>query len=66
MRRTFLMHDPAAQPSVTHLRKKDMSSYPLGHPKGLVQYICFVLYTVAACMLAWLVFVALAISTCTT
>lgn len=61
MRRTFLMHDSATRPFVAHLRRKDLASYPLNHPKGLVLYMCFVMYTVAACMQAWFVFVALVI-----
>lgn len=62
MRRVFLKQAPAARPFVSRLPPAQLASYPLSHPRGIVQYMCFVLGTCAVCTLAWTVFVAVIIA----
>eukprot|EP00884_Botryococcus_braunii_P013588 jgi/Botrbrau1/2222/Bobra.101_2s0051.1 len=61
MRRVFLKQDPAAQPHLRGLPRAPIQSYPFSHPKGVLQYACFLLGTVTYSVLAWQLFVVLSL-----
>ncbi len=58
MRRVFLKQSRSAQ---AHLRGLPFQNYPFGHPKGVLQYACFLLGTLMASMLAWQLYLGLAL-----